>query len=92
MNEAILQKLPFSLIAEQSLLGSILIDPVSLNEIADLLTADDFYEEAHKQIYLAMRELFLANNQIDVVTLIDMLVYIFKEAIVPVDQVAEYMK
>ena len=57
-----MQKLPFSLIAEQSLLGSILIDPASLNEVADLINADDFYEEAHKQIYLAMHELFLLNS------------------------------
>ena len=60
--------------AEQSLLGSVLIDPASLNEVADLITAEDFYLTEHKQIYLAMRELFLTNNQIDVVTLIDMLV------------------
>ena len=74
MNDAIMQKLPFSLIAEQSLLGSVLIDPASLNEVADLISADDFYEEAHKQIYLAMHELFLLNSEIDIVTLIDMLV------------------
>ena len=74
MNDVIMQKLPFSLIAEQSLLGSILIDPASLNEVADLINADDFYEEAHKQIYLAMHELFLLNSEIDIVTLIDMLV------------------
>ena len=74
MNDAIMQKLPFSLIAEQSLLGSILIDPASLNQVADLINADDFYEEAHKQIYLAMHELFLLNSEIDIVTLIDMLV------------------
>ena len=74
MNDAIMQKLPFSLIAEQSLLGSILIDPASLNEVADLINSDDFYEEAHKQIYLAMHELFLLNSEIDIVTLIDMLV------------------
>ena len=74
MNDAIMQKLPFSLIAEQSLLGSILIDPASLNEVADLINADDFYEEAHKQIYLAMHELFLLNSEIDIGTLIDMLV------------------
>ena len=74
MNDAIMQKLPFSLIAEQSLLGSVLIDPSSLNEVADLISADDFYEEAHKQIYLAMHELFLLNSEIDIVTLIDMLV------------------
>ena len=69
-----MRKLPFSMPAEQSLLGSVLIDPAALNEVADLLTAEDFYLSEHKQIYLAMHELFLANSEIDVVTLIDMLV------------------
>ena len=69
-----IRKLPFSMPAEQSLLGSVLIDPASLNEVADLLNAEDFYLSEHKQIYLAMHELFLTNSEIDVVTLIDMLV------------------
>ena len=74
-NETILdRKLPFSLAAEQALLGSILIDPNALNEVADLLQATDFYITEHTQIYLALRELFLANNEIDVVTLVDTLV------------------
>lgn len=60
--------------AEQSLLGAVLIDPASLNEVADLIVSEDFYLSEHKQIYLAMHELFLANSEIDVVTLIDMLV------------------
>ena len=69
-----MRKLPFSMPAEQSLLGSVLIDPTALNEVADLITAEDFYLSEHKQIYLAMHELFLTNSEIDVVTLIDMLV------------------
>ena len=75
MNEEFTKKLPFSLIAEQSLLGSILIDPNSLNEVADLIKAEDFYIAEHTHIYLAMHELFLINSEIDVVTLIDMLVH-----------------
>lgn len=74
MAEELTRKQPFSLIAEQSLLGSILIDPDSFNEIADMLTASDFYLVEHTQIYLAMQELFLRNREIDIVTLIDMLV------------------
>ncbi len=74
MAEDIIRKLPFSAIAEQSLLGSILIDPSSINQVADMLSSDDFYLEEHKQIYLAMHALFLTNSQIDVVTLIDELV------------------
>ncbi len=75
MNEELNRKLPFSLIAEQSLLGSILIDPASINEIADLVKADDFYITEHKQLYLAATELFMTNREIDIVTLIDTLVH-----------------
>ncbi len=74
MADDIIRKLPFSAIAEQSLLGSILIDPTSINQVADIISSEDFYLEEHKQIYLAMHALFLTNNQIDVVTLIDELV------------------
>ena len=74
MQDELIRKLPFSMPAEQSLLGSVLIDPASLTEVAGLINAEDFYLTEHKQIYLAMLELFRANNEIDVVTLIDMLV------------------
>lgn len=68
------RKLPFSLAAEQALLGSILIDPNALNEVADLIRDTDFYITEHTKIYLALTELFKASNEIDVVTLVDMLV------------------
>ena len=71
---ATLRKLPFSLIAEQSLLGSILVDPNSFNHIADIVAATDFYIEEHQRIFAAMHQLFLTNSQVDYVTLIDMLV------------------
>ena len=68
------RKLPFSLIAEQSLLGSILVDPEALNDVTEIITANDFYLTEHSQIFTAMHELFLTNKEIDIVTLIDMLV------------------
>ncbi len=73
-SDALIRKLPFSLIAEQSLLGAILVDPESFNEIADLVAVADFHLEEHQQIFSAMHELFLTSREIDVVTLIDMLV------------------
>lgn len=72
--DGLIRKLPFSLIAEQSLLGSVLVDPESFNQIADMVSSNDFYLEEHKQLFMAMHELFLTSSQIDVVTLIDMLV------------------
>jgi len=74
MNDELTRKLPFSMIAEQSLLGAILIDPESIRLVADVITADDFYIEEHRHIYLAMHELFMTDNDIDIVTLVDMLV------------------
>ena len=73
--ELIQRKLPFSLEAEQSVLGSILIDPECFNVIAGILRSEDFYIESHVQIYLAMQDLYLQNRSIDVVTLIDTLVH-----------------
>ena len=69
------RKMPCSLSAERALLGAILIDPNAINDIAATIGADDFYVQEHKQIYLAMRELFDASQEIDPVTLIDSLVH-----------------
>jgi replicative DNA helicase len=59
---------PQSLDAEQAVLGSILIDRDAIIEVADFLTADDFYRQAHGQIFAAMLELYGHNEPIDIVT------------------------
>lgn len=74
IEEELIRKLPVSDLAEKSVLGSILIDPSSFDRIADMVSADDFHAPEHQQIFLAMRELYLQSHEIDVVTLIDMLV------------------
>ena len=52
------RKMPASLASERALLGSILIDPACITEVLTLISADDFYLTEHKEIFLAMRELF----------------------------------
>ena len=66
--------MPFALEAEQSVLGSILLDPEKVNSVAEMLTENDFYVPEHREIFAAMRDLFAQSRQIDLVTLIDMLV------------------
>ena len=66
--------MPFALEAEQSVLGAILLSPEKINQVAEVLTEDDFYLREHRGIYAAMRDLFIQSRQIDIVTLIDMLV------------------
>jgi replicative DNA helicase len=54
--------------AEQSVLGSLLIDKNSINHVADLLTPDDFYTPAHETIYRYILDLFERRKPIDVMT------------------------
>ena len=59
--------------AEENVLGSILLYPAALDEVAPLLNADDFYRETHQIIYDAMRQLHEAEVAIDLVTLVNYL-------------------
>ncbi len=72
--DAIQRKMPFSLDAEQSVLASIFIDPNCLNEVAEILTADEFYIEDHKRIFEVLLAFNLENKTIDLVTVINELV------------------
>lgn len=69
------RKMPCSLPSERALLGAILIDPASINDVVSVLSPDDFYVQEHKEIFNAMRELFDVSREIDPVTLIDTLVH-----------------
>jgi replicative DNA helicase len=60
---------PQNLEAEQSLLGSLLIDANAMIKVADRLHADDFYREAHGTIYECMLELFERHDPIDILSL-----------------------
>ncbi len=59
---------PANLEAEQSVLGAILVRPEVLDEVSDLLVADDFYKEAHGRIYKTMLDLYGKNDPVDLVT------------------------
>ena len=75
LSEENLRKMPFSMEAEQSVLGTIILDPEKLNDIASLLRADDFYLEQHVRIYEAMRSIFARSDaHLDEVTLLEQLV------------------
>lgn len=75
LSEENLRKMPFSMEAEQSVLGAVILDPERLNDIAAILRADDFYLEQHQRIYEAMRDIFARSDaHLDEVTLLEELV------------------
>ena len=59
--------------AEQSVLGSILIDKDGILKIVDLINPDDFYYDTHKMIYEAMIDLYNRHDPIDLLTLANLL-------------------
>lgn len=66
-------QLPQDTDMEASLLGSILIDTDALIKIADAISEEDFFDEKHKQIYIAIKQLYDKRSAIDVLTLSDQL-------------------
>lgn len=64
---------PQNIEAETAVLGSILIDPDALAAAADLLTAEDFYRNAHHTIFAAMLELATRRTPADLITVIEAL-------------------
>jgi len=69
-DQDILEKIPpQSLEAEQSLLGSLLIDKDAIIKVADIIIADDFYKGIHQEIFEAMKELYEKREPIDLLSL-----------------------
>lgn len=60
---------PHDVEAEQSVLGSMIIDRDAIIAATEILSSDDFYRPDHKLIYEAMLELFSKGEPIDLVTL-----------------------
>lgn len=60
---------PHSLEAEESVLGSLLIDPEAVIKVAELLTPDSFYDRRHQALFQAMMALYENRRPIDAVTL-----------------------
>src|SRR2546422_8790475 len=60
---------PHDLDAEMSVLGSILLDPLSVAKVLQSLHPEDCYRENNGQIYRAALDLFAAGEPIDNVTL-----------------------
>ena len=66
---------PHSVEAEQAVLGGLMLDRAEWDNVADVLLPADFYRTEHQLIYQVMVSQAEANRPIDVVTLMDCLLY-----------------
>jgi replicative DNA helicase len=60
---------PQNLEAEQSLLGALLIEKDAMIRVADMVRTEDFYRQAHADIYQSILELFEKKEPIDLLSL-----------------------
>ncbi len=63
--------LPVNVDAEQSVLGTVLMDGSAMAEIATMLQPEHFHVGMHKDIYAVMLQMFLSGESIDIVTVLD---------------------
>ena len=62
---------PHSQEAEKAVLGSILLDPRVLDDVATHLVPDDFYIDAHRKVYSRILEMHAENRTIDLMLLVE---------------------
>ena len=62
---------PHNMEAEKAVLGSILINPVSMNRVVDILGPDFFYAPSNRLIYEAMFNLYNQNKPLDAISISD---------------------
>jgi len=71
VEELLAKQVPYSAEAEQSVLGSMLIDPQKIPDVMELLKAEDFYIEANRILYEAIQRMFLESRTADPVTVLE---------------------
>ena len=70
MEEAVIKRImPNSLEAEQSVIGSMIMDRDAIMAASEILIAEDFYHKQYGILFEAMLELFEDGKPVDLVTL-----------------------
>ena len=59
----------FSIEAEQSVLGSLIVDPIKFDEVYEIATPEDFYNPENMAIYKAIEVMCRLGKTVDVITL-----------------------
>ena len=70
MDDTLIKRvMPNSLEAEQSVVGSMMLDAEAIVTAMELLTPDDFYHQQYKIVFQTMIELYAAGQPVDLITL-----------------------
>ena len=70
-NELADKELPYSLEAEQTILGAILIDHTVISTILEFVTTKSFYIDKHRELFRIMMDMFTSSQTADAVTVLN---------------------
>ena len=71
MDELLGRSVPYSMEAEQSVIGSMIIDSRCVPEVIEMLKPEDFYIDQNRDIYETIHSMFSFSQAIDPVTVLD---------------------
>lgn len=71
MDELLGRRMPSSIEAEQSVIGSMIIDARCVPDVVEILKPEDFYLEQNREIYETIHAMFSYSQAIDPVTVLD---------------------
>ena len=70
MDESLIKKiLPHSIEAEQSVVGSMIMDKDAITTASEIISSEDFYQHQYGILFDAMVELFNEGKPVDLITL-----------------------
>lgn len=64
-------ELPFSLEAEQTILGAVLTEPSVLSVVLEKIKPDSFFHEQHKALFQIIVQMFTSGEKADVITVLN---------------------
>ena len=64
-------ELPFSLEAEQTILGAILLDSSVLPVVLETIRPESFFNEQHKELFQIIFQMFTSGEKADVITVLN---------------------
>ncbi len=73
MDQGTVRTYPQNLDAERAVLGGIIIENEAMGRVLEHIGPEDFYREAHRQVFSVMMSLYQDNKPMDLVTLVDAL-------------------
>lgn len=71
MDAQAMRSLPQSTEAEQSVIGSMIIDKSAIAQVLEKLKEEDFYRDGHKVLYKSIREMFQKDMPVDLLTILE---------------------